>query len=55
MLEHLLALAPPQLVVVLATRVDPPLPLGRLRVRGELVEVLELLAREPEVTEVPGS
>lgn len=38
-LEHLLTLAPPQLVVVLATRVDPALPLGRLRVRGELVEV----------------
>ncbi len=38
-LEHLLAMAPPQLVVVLATRVDPALPLGRLRVRGELAEV----------------
>lgn len=38
-LEHLLGLAPPSLLVVLSTRVDPALPLGRLRVRGELVEV----------------
>ena len=35
LLEHL----PPQLHVVLATRADPPLPLARLRARGELVEV----------------
>ncbi|HEY6742464.1 MAG TPA: helix-turn-helix transcriptional regulator, partial [Lapillicoccus sp.] len=35
LLEH----RPPQLHVVLATRTDPPLPLARLRARGELVEV----------------
>ena len=35
LLEHL----PPQLHLVLATRADPPLPLARLRARGELVEV----------------
>jgi LuxR family transcriptional regulator, maltose regulon positive regulatory protein len=34
LIEH----APPSLRVVLATREDPPLPLGRLRARGELVE-----------------
>jgi LuxR family maltose regulon positive regulatory protein len=35
LLEHL----PPRLHVVLATRVDPPLPMAQLRVRGQLVEV----------------
>jgi LuxR family maltose regulon positive regulatory protein len=35
LLEHL----PPQLHVVLATRVDPPLPLARLRARGHLTEL----------------
>jgi LuxR family maltose regulon positive regulatory protein len=35
LLEHL----PPQLHLVLATRVDPPLPLTRLRARGQLLEV----------------
>ena len=35
LLEHL----PRQVHVVLATRADPPLPLARLRARGELVEV----------------
>ncbi len=30
---------PPQVTVAMATRVDPPLPLSRLRARGELVEV----------------
>jgi LuxR family maltose regulon positive regulatory protein len=35
LLEHL----PEHVHVLLATRVDPPLPLSRLRVRGELVEV----------------
>jgi ATP/maltotriose-dependent transcriptional regulator MalT len=34
-LEHL----PPQLHLVIATRVDPPLPLARLRARGQLVEI----------------
>ena len=35
LLEHL----PPQLHLILATRTDPPLPLARLRARGELTEV----------------
>jgi LuxR family maltose regulon positive regulatory protein len=35
LLEHL----PPQLHLVLATRVDPPLPLARLRAQGQLTEV----------------
>lgn len=35
LLDHL----PPQLHLVIATRVDPPLPLARLRARGQLVEV----------------
>jgi LuxR family transcriptional regulator, maltose regulon positive regulatory protein len=35
LLEH----APPQFHLVLASRVDPPLPLARWRVRGELVEL----------------
>lgn len=35
LLEH----APPQLSLAIATRSDPPLPLARLRSRGELVEL----------------
>jgi LuxR family maltose regulon positive regulatory protein len=35
LVEHL----PPQVHLVIATRADPPLPLARLRARGELVEV----------------
>ncbi|GAA3813967.1 LuxR C-terminal-related transcriptional regulator [Nocardioides panacisoli] len=35
LLDHL----PPQLHLVIASRADPPLPLSRLRARGELVEV----------------
>ncbi len=35
LLEHL----PPQIHLVIASRTDPPLPLARLRGRGELVEV----------------
>jgi LuxR family maltose regulon positive regulatory protein len=35
LLDHL----PPQLHLVLATRVDPPLPLARLRARGQLTEL----------------
>ena len=35
LLEHL----PPQMHLVLATREDPPLPLPRLRARGQLTEV----------------
>ncbi len=35
LLEHL----PPRIHLVIATRADPALPLGRLRARGELVEI----------------
>ena len=35
LLEHL----PPQVHLVISTRVDPALPLARLRARGELVEI----------------
>jgi LuxR family maltose regulon positive regulatory protein len=35
LLDHL----PPQLHLVITTRVDPPLPLARLRARGQLVEL----------------
>ena len=35
LLEHL----PPQMHLVLATRADPPLPLARLRVQGQLMEL----------------
>jgi LuxR family maltose regulon positive regulatory protein len=35
MLGHL----PPQLHLIIATRADPPLPLSKLRVRGEMVEL----------------
>jgi len=35
LLEHL----PPSLHLVIATRTDPPLPLSRLRVRGQLTEI----------------
>ncbi len=35
LLEHL----PPRLHLVITTRADPPLPLARLRARGELVEI----------------
>lgn len=38
-LTYLIERLPPQLRVVLATRVDPPLPLSRLRARGHLLEV----------------
>jgi LuxR family transcriptional regulator, maltose regulon positive regulatory protein len=35
LLDHL----PPQMHIVLATRADPPLPLARLRARGQLLEL----------------
>jgi LuxR family transcriptional regulator, maltose regulon positive regulatory protein len=38
-LEFLLRHAPPQLRLVLATRVDPPLPLQRLRIGGQLAQL----------------
>jgi LuxR family maltose regulon positive regulatory protein len=37
--ERLIELCPPQVQIVLATRIDPPFRLGRLRVRGQLLEV----------------
>lgn len=37
--RYLVEHAPPTLRVVIATREDPPLPLGRLRARGDLVEI----------------
>jgi LuxR family maltose regulon positive regulatory protein len=44
---------PPQVTLAMATRADPPLPLSRLRARGELVEVraadLRFTADEAEV------
>ena len=40
-LTYLIERLPPQLRLVLSTRVDPPLPLSRLRARGHLVEVRE--------------
>ena len=38
-LAHLLDRLPPTLQLAIATREDPPLPLARLRARGELVEI----------------
>ena len=38
-LEFLVRHAPPQLRLVLSTRVDPPLPLQRLRLSGQLVQL----------------
>jgi len=38
-MERLIDLCPPQVTIVLATRLDPPFRLGRLRVRGQIVEV----------------
>lgn len=37
--ERLISLRPPNLVLVVATRMDPPFRLGRLRVRDQLVEI----------------
>ena len=38
-MERLVELCPPQVTVVVSTRFDPPFRLGRLRVRGHLLEV----------------
>lgn len=38
-MEQLIELCPPQLTLVLITRVDPPFRLGRMRVRGRLSEI----------------
>jgi LuxR family transcriptional regulator, maltose regulon positive regulatory protein len=49
LLDHL----PPQVTLAMTTRADPPLPLARLRARGELLEVraadLRFTAEEAEV------
>ncbi|MDP2290485.1 MAG: LuxR C-terminal-related transcriptional regulator [Actinomycetota bacterium] len=37
--ERLVELCPPQVVLVISTRIDPPFRLGRLRVRNQLAEV----------------
>jgi LuxR family maltose regulon positive regulatory protein len=39
MLEYLLDHQPPQLFLLVITRVDPPLPLARLRARGQMTEL----------------
>lgn len=39
MLAHVIDRAPPGLHVVITTRADPPLPLARLRARGDLLEL----------------
>jgi LuxR family maltose regulon positive regulatory protein len=53
-LEFLARHAPPQLRLVLATRADPPLPLQRLRLSGQLVQVraADLAFTVAEVTEL---
>ena len=38
-MERLIDLCPPQVTVVLSTRVDPPYRLGRLRVRAQIAEI----------------
>ena len=38
-MERLLDLCPPQLTIVLSTRLDPPFRLGRMRVRNRLAEI----------------
>ena len=56
LLDHM----PPQMRLVMATRTEPPLPLARLRVRGELVELragaLRFSTEESAsfLTQVPG-
>jgi LuxR family transcriptional regulator, maltose regulon positive regulatory protein len=53
-LEFLLRHAPPQLRLVLATRVDPPLPLQRLLISGQLVQLrmVDLAFTVAEVAEL---
>ena len=53
-LEFLVRHAPPQLRLVLATRADPPLPLQRLRLSGQLVQVraADLAFTVPEAAEL---
>ena len=50
-MSFLLDHAPPQMHLVLLTREDPPLPLSRLRARGQMVEIREADLRfSPEET-----
>ena len=55
-MERLVELSPPQLTTVLATRVDPPFRLGRMRVRGQICEVRagDLRFAAAEATELLG-
>jgi len=39
MLSYLLEHMPPQMHLAALTRTDPPLPLARLRVRGQLLDI----------------
>ena len=52
-IAYLLELGPPALTIAIATRTEPPLPVARLRARGELLELeadaLRFSAREAEL------
>src|SRR5579884_26216 len=56
-LTLLLEYLPPQLHILLATRVDPPLPLARLRARGQVTELrgADLRFSAPEAGEFLGT
>jgi LuxR family transcriptional regulator, maltose regulon positive regulatory protein len=51
MLLYLIEHKPPQMHLVILTRTDPPLPLARLRVRGQLLDIRadQLRFTEPEI------
>jgi len=50
--RNLVAALPPNVRLVLSTRVDPPLPLGRLRIQGRLLELRQADLRfTPDETE----
>jgi LuxR family maltose regulon positive regulatory protein len=51
--ERLIDLCPPQVTIVLSTRIDPPFRLGRLRVRHQLTEVRGADLRF-DIVEAPG-
>lgn len=46
-LDFLVEHQPPQMRLVLMTREDPPLPLARLRARGQMVEVVRTICAFP--------
>ena len=52
MTSYLLEHMPPQMHLVILTRIDPPLPLARLRVRGQLLDIRvdQLRFTQPEIT-----